>query len=79
MKKLIAILFVAVLAGCAKQAETSSNVGTEFVVDKLFTHEGCTVYRFTDYGNPRYFTNCAGTTAWQENCGKSCTRQMSVN
>ena len=79
MKKIFAILVIAILAGCAKQAETSSAAGAEFVVDKLFTHEGCTVYRFTDYGNPRYFTNCSGSTAWQETCGKNCTRQMSIN
>ena len=61
MNKTLIILAVALLAGCSKQAETSTAVGAEFVVDKLFTHEGCTVYRFYDGGNARYYTNCGST------------------
>lgn len=78
MKTLLAILAIAVLSGCSKPAETRTAVGREFVVDKLFTHEGCTVYRFYD-GGTRYFTNCSGSTNWQESCGKNCTRNMNVN
>jgi len=29
-------------------------------VDFLFEHDGCKVYRFHDYGNSVYFTNCNG-------------------
>ena len=79
MKTLLAILVLTVLAGCNKPAETSTQVGREFVVDKLFTHEGCTVYRFKDSGNNRYFTNCQGSTSWTETCGKNCTRQVGIN
>lgn len=79
MKSLLAILVIAVLAGCSKPAETSTAVGAEFVVDKLFTHEGCTVYRFIDGGNARYYTNCSGSTNWTEGCGKNCTRQMAID
>lgn len=79
MKTLLAVLALAVLAGCSKPAETSTTVGVEFTVDKLFTHEGCTVYRFTDGGNARYYTNCQGSTSWQESCGKSCTRQVGID
>lgn len=79
MKTVLAILALALLAGCSKPAETSTAVGREFTVDKLFTHEGCTVYRFNDGGNNRYFTNCSGSTNWQESCGKNCTRNMNVN
>ena len=79
MKKVLAILALTVLAGCVKQAETSTSVGAEFVVDKLFTHEGCTVYRFNDGGNARYYTNCQGSTSWQRNCGKGCTRQEGID
>jgi hypothetical protein len=77
--KTILALFVVALVGCSKPAETSTAVGREFVVDKLFTHEGCTVYRFEDAGSKRYFTNCSGSTAWSESCGKNCTRQMGIN
>jgi hypothetical protein len=79
MTKTLIILAVALLVGCGKPAETSTSVGREFVVDKLFTHEGCTVYRFTDHGKARYFTNCQGSTNWTEGCGKGCTRQMDID
>ena len=78
MNKILIILAVALLAGCGKPAETSTAVGKEFVVDKLFTHEGCTVYRFYDGGNSRYYTNC-GSTAWTRQCGKGCTRQEGID
>ena len=79
MKTVLAILALALLAGCSKPAETSTSVGVKFVVDKLFTHEGCTVYRFEDAGYKRYYTNCQGSTSWKEDCGKNCTRDMNVN
>lgn len=79
MKLLIAVLAVAALTACSKQAETSTAVGVDFQVDKLFTHEGCTVYRFSDGGHNRYFTNCSGSTNWTESCGKNCTRPMNIN
>lgn len=68
------------LSGCmeAKKAETSTSAGTEFVVDKLFTVDGCTVYRFEDGGRLRYFTNCSGSTQWHESCGKNCTRPNGI-
>ena len=78
MKALLAVLALTVLAGCSKPAETSTAVGVEFTVDKLFTHEGCTVYRFYD-GGTRYFTNCQGSTSWTEQCGKGCTRQVGID
>lgn len=59
------------LAGCGKQAESSTAAGVEFRVDKLFTVDGCTVYRFSDAGHYRYFTNCSGSTAWDERHGKA--------
>ena len=79
MKKILILAAILALSGCGKPAETSTSVGREFVVDKLFTHEGCTVYRFTDHGNPRYFTNCSGSTTWREGCGKNCTRDININ
>ena len=78
MKTLLAVLALTVFAGCSKPAETSTAVGVEFTVDKLFTHEGCTVYRFYD-GGTRYFTNCQGSTSWTEQCGKGCTRQVGID
>ena len=78
MKRAIAIAACAlVLAACGNPAEHSTPAGVGFNVDRLFTHEGCTVYRFSDAGWYRYFTKCAGaassSTSWSEGrpCGKS--------
>ena len=83
MKKLIICIFVALsLVGCQPSTgETNAVVGVgQIEVSKLFTYDGCTVYRFLDYGDFRYFTNCGGQsqTSCSENCGKNCTRHMDV-
>lgn len=63
------------LTGCYKQAETKTQKQNEIVVEKLFTHEGCTVYRFTDYYQ-RYFTKCENALKSEigsmQHCGKGC-------
>lgn len=77
----IIVAAVALLAGCQKAAEVSSPAGLEFNVDRLFTHDGCTVYRFRDAGSSRYFTRCVGASSevgWQEACGKGCSRMMNI-
>jgi hypothetical protein len=79
MKKLFIFMAAVLLSACTKPPETSTEVGLEFVVDKLFTHEGCTVYRFVDGGYNRYFTNCSGSVSWSESCGKNCTRNMNID
>lgn len=75
MKYITIILFAVLLSACAKQAETSVVAGKDFTVETLFTHEGCTVYRFNDV-TYKYFTNCQGSTSWMEHCGKNCTREV---
>jgi hypothetical protein len=77
-KTMLTLLAALTLIGCTKPAEKSSAAGHEFVVETLFTHEGCTVYRFVDVGYHRYFTNCNGATEWRESAGKS-TRQVSID
>ena len=78
---MIAVLAV---AGCQKAPEYSSPAGREFVVDKLFTHEGCTMYRFSDGVYLRYFAKCNGDSAtaqteWSERCGNNnCVRQREI-
>ena len=76
---LIMTLLVLSLTGCERLAESSTPAGKGFVVEKLFTHEGCTVYRFADSGRSRYFTNCNGTTSWVESCGKGCVRDAGID
>lgn len=61
MKKVILVLLAALaLAGCEKAPESSQHQG-EFKIDKLFTADGCTMYRFYDNGRAVYYSNCAGS------------------
>lgn len=71
---------VVLMAACAEKPEHTSRAGVNFKVDTLFTKDGCTVYRFYDYGNARYFTNCGGSTEWRETSGpKGQTIPKEVN
>lgn len=72
-------------AGCGEKAigiDPTNNAAVN--VERLFDHDGCTVYRFHDYGHPRYYVRCRdqpARTEWTETyqCGKSqCSRAQSV-
>ncbi len=78
MTRLALCLLLAALAGCQGEAESTTRAGSDFNVDRLFKVDGCTVYRFQDGGRARYFTNCGGSTQWEENCGKHCSQQSGV-
>lgn len=82
-KILLAMALGLTLASCAKKGSYVPAEGTvgdaNFRVNKLFTTEGCTVYRFYDNGNSHYFTNCTATVSQHtESCGKSCTTTKSM-
>ena len=82
-KIMLSLAALAMVAGCEKPAEAVAHAGEKFAVERLFTHDGCTVYRFSD-SSKRYFTRCDGiaaqsTTTWQESCGKNCTRPVEVS
>lgn len=64
------------LTACQKNAEQTARVGNDFKVEKLFTHEGCTVYRFDD-NRTVYYTNCQGST--QSSCGKNCQQTVDTD
>ena len=70
------------LTGCEKTPVNRTGTNNpEVLVDTLFTHEGCTVYRFTDSGHFHYYTKCnTGTseTLSTQSCGKNCTQQESI-
>jgi hypothetical protein len=78
MTKKVAILLAALaLVGCAKDPEQRLQTNnSEFELAKLFTHEGCSVYRFSDAGHYRYWADCRGriSSDYTESCGKNCTR-----
>ena len=81
-KKLTAFTWITILGcvvwltACQKDAQQSEYTGAGFRVEKLFTHEGCTVYRFHD-DRTVYYTNCKGST--QSNCGKNCEQTVDTD
>ena len=79
MKKtaiILTTLTVILAAGCdgriKAEQKISARQGGDYTVEKLFTVDGCTVYRFNDCGF-KYFTNCKGSTQWTESSGKTTT------
>ena len=75
----VLVVFTMLMAGCAKEPKTTARVNAEYSVDRLFVADGCTVYRFYDDMGYRYFTNCHGSTSWEESCGKHCTTEAGVS
>lgn len=69
----------ALLSACGVEPEqTAASSNDAVTVERLFSHDGCTVYRFRD-GAQHYYTRCSGgevTTTSQRNevCGKNCNR-----
>ena len=83
MKRLIILALAVAVSACTKQAMESSKPSgnSEFTVDKLFTQDGCTVYRFLDAGYHRYFVKCTSgdaRTEWREGCGNNYCRQEEI-
>ena len=91
MKEVIAaVVFVSILAVTAivlafkfagnNPSEETKKVGfgETYTVEKLFTYEGCTVYRFNDHRTV-YYTNCNGETQSSHSCGKNCTATDNVS
>lgn len=74
--KIATLAALTLVAACSKDpiaVSTTDNQGIK--VDELFTHNGLTIYRFYDSGNPVYFTSRGDISAKrQEYCGKACTR-----
>lgn len=81
MKNYLVVISL-VLLGCNQDpiAVSSSN-NPNVKVDELFTHKGCTVYRFLD-GRYHYFTDCIRATTittHSEACGKGCVNVYDTN
>jgi outer membrane biogenesis lipoprotein LolB len=82
MKRTIALSALLMLVGCEREAEsTAPATNNEYHVERLFTTDGCTAYRFHDAGIARYFVKCENgkvNTKWKEGCGKNCSRSVEV-
>jgi len=76
----LCLLLMATLAGCREATPpATSSVISGFKVEKLFSTEGCSVYRFIDGGYRRYFTNCSGSASWSQDCGKGCPSAQEIS
>lgn len=78
MKRLMTCLTIiaatVALTGCEKASEVQVQSG-EFKVERLFTVDGCTAYRFRDNGRAVYYTNCQGSTQSEYKSGKTNKRE----
>lgn len=64
MKQIALIAMLVLATGCYKDPERTEIKGVGgFQVATLFTHDGCTVYRFSDGGRGRYFVKCENGNA----------------
>ena len=81
MKISVILLSLLILSGCAKKSEHSENIGPEkaYQIERLFSYDGCTVYRFHDVGRTIHYTNCKGSTTETHECGKNCTETSEVS
>ena len=78
------LLMLLLAAGCSKEPESvSSTSNPNIKAETLFTHDGCTVYRFEDGGRDHYFARCAKDTetvgTYSQSCGKGCVNQRDEN
>lgn len=79
-QRLALLLIVLALSGCARDPVSTDHTDNQSVsVDKLFTHEGCSVYRFYDAGHYHYWADCRGDSIESsQTCGRNCTRTEGV-
>lgn len=79
MKRLVAMFVVgALLVGCGPRPAEHSRTPGGYEVTELFTHDGCTVYRFQDFYS-RYFVRCrdgSASTEWRE--GSKSSRPQGI-
>lgn len=79
MNKVKYLLVTFSLAACSKSPlSVSVTNNPNFNVEKLFTVEGCSVFRFYDSGKSLYFSNCSGVVQGYRSCGKACTELISI-
>jgi hypothetical protein len=83
IRSLAACLLVMPLAACVTEPmATTPSTNPDLHVDTLFTHDGCTVYRFRDLGY-HYYVRCGGAgpteTVSTLSCrGKGCSNEDAI-
>lgn len=77
MRKTVVLLALLALACEATPVSTNRTSNPGLLVELLFEHDGCRVYRFRDNGNLHYYAHCGSqVTAWgYHKSGKSTVRE----
>lgn len=81
MKRVFLMAAVIALVGCTKDPiSTAGSDNPAVTIDKMFTHDGVTVYRFVDNGRAVYFSSPSSSLTYShsEACGKGCTRSVTT-
>ena len=81
MKKYLLCVLAAPFASCTIQHPVSTEPAhnnQQYVVDYLFEHDGCKIYRFSDNGHDVYFTNCQGETVAKKDSASVTKNIISV-
>jgi hypothetical protein len=75
----LTLLAIPLLACVNDPVATTPSNNADVRVDELFTHDGCTVYRFRD-GAYHYYVRCKGEPAVRSlSClGKGCNEDDSI-
>lgn len=84
MRTAIIVAAMAVALTACEVVEPTSSAPTDnpgVAVARLFEVDGCTVYRFEDFGRKVYFTKCPSNAdiSYSEKCGKHCDRPVIMN
>ena len=77
MKIKIILLFM--MVSCSKEVlEKIETNNVDINVSYLFSHQGCSVFRFYDHGDAIYFSDCSQDFKYTKNesCGKNCTKSV---
>jgi hypothetical protein len=77
IRRTLVIAFLLPACTAAHPIAVSPTNNREVEVQELFTHDGCTVYRFRDW-TYHYYVRCDGRKAQAlslQPCGKNCRRE----
>ena len=73
------LFFVLLLAACVKDPisrQVTDNANVQLSL--LFSHEGCSIYRFSDAGELHYFADCRNSVSNVTHHGKGRTTEDSL-
>jgi hypothetical protein len=73
--KLLAVALASLwVSGCLEPEEPKTG-GAAYELEMLFEHDGCRVYRFDYYGRSIFYTDCRGSTDWEQRAHKRTLKE----